>query len=528
MNAAIQPLKILLIEDSADYRDLICRLFELPGRFNVRVETSRTLAGGLKQAESNPPDLVLLDVHLPDAGGDEGFKEFVSRSIPVAVLTAYDNKNLEADLLSRGCVGWLLKTNLNRERLDELVAGIVDHTNAENDSSAIKTISVLLVEDTREFQEIISTYLQMSNRTPYQITIAASINNARNMLDNGRFDVVLLDLNLPDSQGAATFETIHGIIPTIPIVILTSMADEKLALSLMKKGAQDYLYKDKNHFDLLDRCLLYAIERQKSVQLLSEANESNHLLNRELTQALSVINEELEMARNLQQALLPAELNPMTEFVDVAAAYLPSGKVSGDLFDVFKHDGKLIAYIFDVVGHGIPAALMTTVSKQSIDQGVRHDWPFSGRVAWINQRLSTFLKPEQFVTGFFLEYDPQTRNLCTCRAGHTPAMLQQNADSVEELVQGGPPLAMIPGIEFSAEERILSPGSRLLLYTDGLVENRDKKGALYGCEAMEESFLAGAGKSAAEGLDLIVSRYNETIDPDQPRDDTTVLYMIFR
>src|SRR5690606_26082161 len=96
-------------------------------------------------------------------------------------------------------------------------------------------------------------------------------------LREGSFDVVLLDLRLPDSDGLGTFATLYAEAPDTPIVVLAQPHDETIALKAVKSGAQDYLIKGEVHGTLLARALRYAVERrhaQEQIQLQTKLLEA--------------------------------------------------------------------------------------------------------------------------------------------------------------------------------------------------------------------------------------------------------------
>lgn len=111
-------------------------------------------------------------------------------------------------------------------------------------------------------------------------------------LDQGNVDVVLLDLTLPDSAGLATFQRVHAHAPSVPIVVLTALDDEAMAVQAVREGAQDYLVKGQLPLELVARALRYAVERQRA-----EAG-----LRREQT-ARAAAEEALERARREMRAL---------------------------------------------------------------------------------------------------------------------------------------------------------------------------------------------------------------------------------
>jgi len=87
------------------------------------------------------------------------------------------------------------------------------------------------------------------------------------MINN--IDLILLDLNLPDSAGKMTFDTIRKLNDNIPVVLITGLLDKELSISLIKEGAQDYIFKQNLNSDLLVKTIHFAIERKK---LLNDVN----------------------------------------------------------------------------------------------------------------------------------------------------------------------------------------------------------------------------------------------------------------
>jgi PAS domain S-box-containing protein len=131
-------------------------------------------------------------------------------------------------------------------------------------------LKVLLVEDNPGDSRLIQEFLQEVARSPIQLTVVEHLAEALRSLALARVDVILLDLTLPDSQGLATCERIHQTAPSIPIIVLTGLNDETVAVRAVQCGAQDYLVKGQVTGDLLIRAIRYAIERQKSEQKIRE------------------------------------------------------------------------------------------------------------------------------------------------------------------------------------------------------------------------------------------------------------------
>ncbi len=145
---------------------------------------------------------------------------------------------------------------------------------------------VLLVEDSRADADLIREMLSSASGACFELTWVERLARGVELLCAGRvggaegpelpelpFDVVLLDFNLPDSAGIATFEAAHRAAPEVPILILTNLRDEEVALAAVREGAQDYLIKREVEGRSLIRAIRYAIERTRADRELRESKE---------------------------------------------------------------------------------------------------------------------------------------------------------------------------------------------------------------------------------------------------------------
>ena len=126
-------------------------------------------------------------------------------------------------------------------------------------------VRVLLVEDnpgdTRLIKEMLSGPAYFS--VTYQLSHADQLGEAVQVCFGNRVDVILLDLNLPDSTGLETLESLNGLFPQIPIIVLTGLNDAELTIQSVQHGAQDYITKEECTSQLLTRVIHYAIERKR-------------------------------------------------------------------------------------------------------------------------------------------------------------------------------------------------------------------------------------------------------------------------
>jgi len=145
-----------------------------------------------------------------------------------------------------------------------------------------RIINVLLVEDNPGDARLIREMLSESRGVSYRVCWVEQLaTTLEHLFSDQHTDIILLDLLLPDSEGLETFSTIHEKTKKIPIVVLTGLDDEELALQALRLGAQDYLVKGILEKDLLQRAIRYAIARNRVEEALreSEAFSSNLLLN---------------------------------------------------------------------------------------------------------------------------------------------------------------------------------------------------------------------------------------------------------
>ncbi|UBF26765.1 hybrid sensor histidine kinase/response regulator [Kovacikia minuta CCNUW1] len=135
------------------------------------------------------------------------------------------------------------------------------------------TIAVLLVEDNPADVALLMELLQDSDAERWQVTHAKRLSLALENLHSTQFDVILLDLSLPDSQGLDTVAQIQTVVPYIPIVVLTGLQDQTIACHAVAQGAQDYLVKGQLSPELLLKTVSYAIERAQILKKLQESEQ---------------------------------------------------------------------------------------------------------------------------------------------------------------------------------------------------------------------------------------------------------------
>ena len=236
---------------------------------------------------------------------------------------------------------------------------------------------------------------------------------------------------------------------------------------------------------------------------------------------LAMIDVELQTARRFQQSLLPRALPPVPDGA-CAVRYLPMEAVGGDLYDfVPVGPGRFGILVADVSGHGIPAALIASMVKTGAAAQAR----VAERPAEVLTRMNRHLYSQldgNLVTAIYAFVDIDARRVSLANAGHPhPLLLSNGGRMAEEVGARGAALGLLPREQYVATELSLSPGDRLVLYSDGLVEAKAPDDTLFETHRLRTALLDHAALPAdawadqlLEQLGLWVAKTDLTLDDD--------------
>ncbi|MFN2190366.1 MAG: SpoIIE family protein phosphatase [Candidatus Promineifilaceae bacterium] len=197
------------------------------------------------------------------------------------------------------------------------------------------------------------------------------------------------------------------------------------------------------------------------------------------------IQHELQVARLIQQTLLPQELPDLDRW-SVTAYYQPARAVGGDFYDfLYLSGGKVGFIVADVTDKGIPAALVMATTRTLLRAAAERLETPGAVLARTNDVLVKEIPPKMFVTCFYAILDPLTGHLCYANAGHD-VPYRYTQDGVQELRARGMPLGLMPGMQYEEKETMLRPGEYAFLYSDGLVEAHDPTGEMFGFPKLQD------------------------------------------
>ena len=180
---------------------------------------------------------------------------------------------------------------------------------------------------------------------------------------------------------------------------------------------------------------------------------------------------QMQRAREIQEHLLPKQFN--IPGMKAAALYRPAEDVAGDYYDVFPlPDGTWLICVADVVGHGVPAAMGAAMLKMLVANAVEHHADPGEVLDYINRRFVAASLPGYFASVFLARWHPQTLRLDYANAGHEPGLLY-SAGGVTSLKATGLFVGVDDELTWETQTRLVHPGERLLIMTDGVVEAAD-------------------------------------------------------
>lgn len=205
------------------------------------------------------------------------------------------------------------------------------------------------------------------------------------------------------------------------------------------------------------------------------------------------IDQELRVARIIQQTLLPKEL-PALEGWHVAAHYQPARAVGGDFYDFIQFaDGKLGLFVGDVTDKGVPAALVMATTRSILRTAAERVTSPGKVLERANELLCPDIPTNMFVTCLYALIDPINRNMVFANAGHN-LPYRQSATQVDELRATGMPLGLMTGMQYEEKEVEIHAGETILFFSDGLPEAHSPQHEMFGFPRLKQLMAEYTGK----------------------------------
>lgn len=245
------------------------------------------------------------------------------------------------------------------------------------------------------------------------------------------------------------------------------------------------------------------------------------------------VRRQLSLAADVQRRMLPASL-PATPGLDLAARFESCFELAGDFYDVFCYEGQTALALGDVVGKGVPAALLMSAVRATIRAHTINVAEVAEVMALTNQALCRDTLINEFATVFLGVIDPATLRLAYCNSGHEPPIVARvpahrapTTADLDELPSGGMVLGVDPSQRYQRGVYDMRPGDALLVYSDGLPDAMNFDGAKFGKRRLRKALLSILTLDPAASADRIATHIlwerRRFTGLARQTDDTTIL-----
>ena len=382
-------------------------------------------------------------------------------------------------------------------------------------------VRILLVEDNPGEARLIKETLSETDRIKTEIVHVERIMELEKVFSKENFDIIILDLTLPDASGIESLNRASQIAPETAIVILTGLNDEDLAVKAVQQGAQDYLVKGEVNVLVLERVILYALERnQAKLRIGALKNELQH--------ALIEIDEELEISASIQRKIIQQKI-PDTWKDALTVYYSFAKKIGGDIFDIIDlPSGETAFIVADGSGHSVHAALISIMFKLALKHQIEGSKSSNELIEKINGELQPYFLESMFFTAFSVWINKKRDKLSYTNAGH-PAqyLLSPVRNEVIKLKHDGIPLCIDPDTSYNQSVVEIRKGDKLVLFTDGIYECFNECGEQFGevrlLELLKNNMNLSLAGLRSKIIDTAESYNGKIVDDNFGHKDDTIL-----
>ena len=390
-------------------------------------------------------------------------------------------------------------------------------------------MKILVIDDAADARLYVSLLLR---RWGYEVLEAEDGHAGLDLLLAKDIRLVICDWMMPGMSGPELCRAVRStdLGHYAYIILLTGRSDSADLVEGLNAGADDFVTKPFEAQVL--RARLRVGERSLALeQRLGEQNRDLLESRNQLAQAYHQIQADLATAARIQRQLLPTSDQAASPF-RAHWLFLPAAQVSGDSFNFFELAPDLVGfYHLDISGHGVPAALLSVSLSRSLVPGggpgtaVADFFDPATFLADLNRQLtSRDGEVENYATIAYGTLEKHTGRVRLALAGHPYPLILRQSGGLDILQQGGLPVGMFPEVDYRAEEVQLAPGDKLVLYSDGVTECRNRHG-----EAFDESRLrASLSFAARTGMSLTAvldERLRDWRGPQDFEDDISLLVL---
>lgn len=428
-----------------------------------------------------------IDDHPEDHGSEFIFtlpkgKEHLSVRDNVEFISGSDLDESVSD--QRRFIGEKEMVELRESTFVNIKAENKNENNSSSDAH-LHHINILVVEDNPDMR----SYLTLLLEERYNVHFAVDGKDGLDKAQELQPDLIVTDVMMPVMNGYQMTQKIKedDKLNRTPILMLTAKADISQKIEGLEYGADDYLTKPFNSKELLVR-IKTLLKTREYEKVIEERQEE--------------INDELRIARLLQQKLLPESIPEISGYRS-HVVYIPMDMVGGDFYDFKANDKTIELFIADVSGHGLPGAFISMITKMAFESIVERK--STNSVLYIlNDIICRSTVENNYVTVFYCIIDRSTKIMRYGNAGHFPPLIYRpGTDEFIELKAKGNPLGWFKNVKIEEKEIELRTGDRIFLYTDGITECANQEGLQFGDDGFKDYIKSN--------MNLQPEKFNESL-----------------
>jgi sigma-B regulation protein RsbU (phosphoserine phosphatase) len=394
---------------------------------------------------------------------------------------------------------------------------------------------ILVVDDNPTNQDLLSRQIKAQG---YQVGTAANGQQVLEMIQTGEYDLILLDIIMPEMDGYQVLKSLRDSQwGHIPVIMISALDQIDSVVKCIEMGAEDYLAKPFNQVLLKARigaCLeKKRLRDQEALYLkqLAQANQEITNLNKRLQAENIRLSAELEITRRLQQMILPKEQElSQLDKLDIAGFMEPAEEVGGDYYDVLHDNGRVKIAIGDVTGHGLESGVLSIMVQTAVRTLMENNetdptkfLETLNRTIYKNvQRMNS----DKNLTFCLMDYQAGHLNLS---GQHEEIIVVRAGGEIERIdtIDLGFPIGLEETIaDFVVSTQIkLNAEDVVILYTDGVTEAENKLGVQYGLERLCNVVKQNWYKSANTIKQLVIEDLRLYIGEQKVYDDITLVVL---
>lgn len=378
---------------------------------------------------------------------------------------------------------------------------------------------ILVVDDIEQNVELISRYLINAGYT------VITANNGSMAIKKAKMlhpDLIILDIMMPQVSGYDVCKILKSNEDTkyISILIVTALDSKDTKVRALEVGADDFITKS---FDKL--ALLSKVKSLLRIKHLSDQLKKQYS---ELQEKNTIMDYQLKMAKQIQQSLIQ-ESNFSVNDVKFTSRYMPALDVGGDLYDIIKLDEDSVGvFIADVSGHGISAALLTSMVKMLFRNLVASHPEPDKLLSQMNNEFSNVFAhkiTDVYASAFYAKIDTKKKTIYYSNAGQSlPLFVKSCNHTVEELDINGLPIGLMEDASYDLKSTVIEKGDILFFYTDGLCDSLYKDNPEEFIQKLKDLLLDYKNQPSEEIIESALNQfYNLDESSKYENDDVSII-----